>query len=166
MQLQTLRAGWRNEYINAPRETSDHDCIFCLYPGRDNDRDDLLLHRGEDCYVLMNRYPYTTAHLMVIPYLHTNRLSDLPSSTTAEMMQLCSKTTEVLNDVYHPNGFNIGMNIGEAGGAGIAEHLHLHIVPRWNGDTNFISIFAETRVLPETLLSTYDKLAERWKTKD
>lgn len=161
--MEVLHAGWRSEYINAPRGTDTHKtCIFCEYPKRDDDEENLLLHRGQEVFVLMNRYPYSTGHLMVIPYRHTSDYASLTEVESAEMIRCSQRAVEVLKEVMHCDGINLGMNLGTSAGAGIAEHLHLHVVPRWNGDTNFMSVTAETKVLPESLIDTYRRLRAVW----
>ena len=133
-------------------------CVFCAKIRSDEDRKNLVLCRGKQAGVVMNLYPYNTGHVMVIPYAHVSRPADLDMETQTEMLSLVNKTMEVLQKVMNPEGFNIGANLGRAAGAGIDEHLHVHIVPRWNGDTNFMAVFSETRVVPELLEDTYNKL--------
>lgn len=161
--MEVLHAGWRSEYINAPHETAAiKRCIFCEYPKQNDDESDLLLYRGQQVFVLMNRYPYSTGHLMVIPYRHTSDYASLTEAECAEMMRCSQHAVSVLKEAMHCDGINLGMNLGTSAGAGIAEHLHLHVVPRWNGDTNFMSVTAETKVLPESLLDTYRRLRAIW----
>ena len=117
-----------------------------------------ILERGETCYVVLNAFPYNSGHLMVVPYLHESSLAALPAATAAEMMRLARRAERVLRTVYHPDGLNLGLNLGEAAGAGVAEHVHLHAVPRWSGDTNFMSVLAETRILPEMLADSWQRL--------
>ena len=146
---------WRMEYI----ENSKADgCIFCLAQEKEDSAENLIAFRGSYSYVILNRYPYTSGHLMVVPFEHQPNLETLDSQTRAEMMELTSRCMTVLRKVYNPQGFNIGANIGEAAGAGVKEHVHIHIVPRWAGDTNFMSALAETRVLPEALEDTYQRV--------
>jgi ATP adenylyltransferase len=137
-------------------------CILCEVLSFTDGDENLIVHRGQLAYVLMNRYPYTSGHLMVVPIKHASTLEELIPQARAEVMELTSQALSVLNEVYHPQGFNIGMNLGEAAGAGIAEHLHMHIVPRWIGDTNFMLTTASTRVLPEALEDTYQRIKEGW----
>lgn len=113
-------------------------------------------------FVLLNRYPYTSGHLLVVPYLHTDSLTHLDESTRGEMMEMVNRSLVVLEQVYHPQGFNFGCNIGQAAGAGVAEHVHLHILPRWNGDSNFVTTIGDTRILPETLEDTWEKVRNAW----
>ena len=127
-------------------------------PAQQNDRENLILHRGEHAFVMLNRYPYTNGHLMVAPFRHTGNMGDLSDAELLEVSQLVRDCVRWLTEAYHPQGFNIGVNMGRAAGAGIEDHLHWHIVPRWSGDTNFMSTVGETRVLAESLSDTYDRL--------
>jgi ATP adenylyltransferase len=133
-------------------------CIFCNEISADKDIENYILHRGSRCCLMLNLYPYNTGHLMVIPYEHVANFEDLSEETLTEMMLLIKKSLTALRQAMAPHGFNIGINVGKAAGAGIDEHVHVHIVPRWEGDTNFMTICAETRVVPELLDDTYDKL--------
>ena len=153
-----LNAPWRMEYIEQAEKSEG--CIFCDKPceGETCDRKNFILHRGKFCFVILNAFPYNSGHLMVIPYEHTADLSALSLETYQEMMQLASLAMDALTRVMSPDGFNLGMNLGRAGGAGISEHLHLHLVPRWVGDTNFMTTVAEARVVPEALERTWEKL--------
>jgi ATP adenylyltransferase len=161
--MDVLRAAWRAEYINSTLDEKHQDsCIFCSYIEEKNDIDNLLLYRGRLAFVIMNRYPYSSGHLMVIPYRHTSDFSSLSAEESIEIIQLSQRATDVLKSELRPDGFNLGMNLGKVAGAGIDAHIHLHIVPRWNGDTNFMSVTAETKVLPEALTSTYERLAHAW----
>jgi ATP adenylyltransferase len=117
-----------------------------------------IVSRGETCFVCLNAFPYSTGHVMVIPYRHADSLAGLESATAMEMMALAQRTETCLRDVYRPDGLNFGLNLGESAGAGVADHIHLHALPRWSGDTNFMTVIAETRVLPETLEITWSKL--------
>lgn len=137
-------------------------CVFCEAQGMPDGLDNLILHRDQRAFVILNRYPYTSGHLMVVPFVHVSTLTELDASTRAEMMELANRMMTLLVQEYSAQGFNIGVNIGEAAGAGITEHVHLHIVPRWTGDTNFMSTLGETRVLPETLEDTYQRLRAAW----
>jgi ATP adenylyltransferase len=158
--LNYLWSPWRMEYIED--ENKDNECVFCNAPGWPDFREHLIIHRGELTYLILNRYPYTSGHLMVVPYEHKRSLELLDNQTRAEIMELASKAIQVLRDTYQPQGFNVGINIGAAAGAGIVEHVHLHIVPRWTGDTNFMSSLSHTRVLPETLEDTYQRVLAGW----
>ena len=153
--MERLWTPWRFAYVSgeAPK-----GCILCEKWSSDQDRSNLVLLRGERAYILMNLFPYNPGHVMVSPVEHIATLPALDPATRAEIFELASLATEVLGHVMRPSGFNLGMNLGRSAGAGITDHLHLHIVPRWEGDTNFMPLLANTRVLPETLSQTYDKL--------
>lgn len=154
--MERIWAPWRIEYLE---NDSVDGCIFCDKPAEDDDRANYLLYRGERAYIIMNRYPYSNGHLMVAPYVHVGRLARLDRSTRGEIMELTARCTEALARVAQPQGFNIGANIGKAAGAGFDEHFHMHIVPRWTGDTNFMAVVGDTRVIPESLDATYERLA-------
>jgi ATP adenylyltransferase len=147
------------EYITNPKQ---ENCAFCCEAAKQDGFENLILYRAQRTFIILNRYPYTSGHLMVVPFGHFPSLELLDPETRAEMMEMCALTLRVLRDEYHPQGFNVGVNIGEAGGAGIEEHVHLHIVPRWGGDTNFMSSLAHTRVLPESLEKSYERLKKAW----
>jgi ATP adenylyltransferase len=132
-------------------------CLFCL-KAREEDAQAHIVHRGRLCFVILNRFPYNNGHLMVVPYAHMSTLEDLDARTLAELMLLTQLSLRVLREAYNPQGFNLGMNIGEVAGAGVAGHIHLHIVPRWGGDTNAMTVVGETRVIPEWLDQTYERL--------
>jgi ATP adenylyltransferase len=147
-------------YIRAFKK---HGCVFCQALAQPQDgEENLIVTRGEKAFVILNRFPYTSGHLMILPYLHAPRLEDLDPETRAEMMELVSRGSQVLQEIYNPQGFNIGINMGEAAGAGIEEHIHIHIVPRWSGDTNFMTAVGETRVVPEPLDETYRRVKAAW----
>lgn len=133
-------------------------CVFCNAQAQADSAENLIAFRGEKAYVILNRFPYTSGHLMVIPFTHVPNLEGLDAETRAEMMELTSRCTTVLREVYRTHSFNVGINMGEAAGAGVLGHVHIHIVPRWAGDTNFMSAVGETRVLPEALEDTYRRL--------
>jgi len=133
-------------------------CVFCNAQAKADSAENLIAFRGDHAYVILNRYPYTSGHLMVVPFDHKANLEELDAQTRAEMMELTARGMTVLRGVYNPQAFNMGANIGEAAGAGIREHVHIHIVPRWEGDTNFMSTLGETRVLPESLEDTYQRV--------
>lgn len=154
-----LWSPWRMTYIESSKEK---DCAFCKALQQPDGPENLIVVRGRHAFVILNRYPYTSGHLMVVPYAHVSLLEALDPETRADLMELTSRATQVLRSCYHPQGFNLGMNIGEAAGAGIAEHVHQHVVPRWGGDTNFMSSLANTRVLPEALEDTYRRVLEGW----
>lgn len=152
---------WRMKYIE--KESHQDKCPFCeAYSGTD-DGENLIIFRGDKTFVMMNRYPYTTGHLMILPVVHREKLSDLDQETRAEMMELIKKAGDTLQAVYQPQGFNVGLNIGTAAGAGIPKHLHWHVVPRWQGDTNYITTVGGVRVIPETLEDSYEKVLSSWK---
>lgn len=135
-------------------------CVFCNAQAKADSEENLIAFRGQHSYVILNRYPYTSGHLMVIPFEHKPNLEELNAETRAEMMELASRCTTILREVYRTQSFNMGINIGEAAGAGVLGHVHIHIVPRWVGDTNFMSSVGETRVLPEALEDTYKRVKE------
>lgn len=153
--MKRLWTPWRMKYLEAKRSEG---CVFCQKIADSDDAKNHILYRGKHACVMLNLYPYTSGHLMIIPYAHAGRLADLPMEAQTEMLALLNKSLEVLQRALSPEGFNIGMNLGRAAGAGIDEHIHVHAVPRWTGDTNFMAIFAETRVVPEWLDDTYRKL--------
>ncbi|GJM16608.1 MAG: hydrolase [Thermodesulfobacteriota bacterium] len=157
--MKTLWAPWRIEYITGEK---DNGCIFCDKPKEGNDKENLILFKGESSFIIMNRYPYSNGHLMAVPYRHTNNMSELNDDERLELMNLTTKCIEIL-DIMNPDGFNVGMNLGTAGGAGIDDHLHFHIVPRWNGDTNFMPLIGDVKVMPEYLEDTYKTLSEQIK---
>jgi len=140
-------------------------CVFCNAQAQADSAENLIAFRGKLSYVILNRFPYTSGHLMVIPFQHTSTLEELDADTRAEMMELTSRCTTELGKIYKPQGFNVGINIGEAAGAGVLGHIHIHIVPRWAGDTNFMSAIGETRVLPESLEQTYERVRQAFETK-
>jgi ATP adenylyltransferase len=151
-----LWAPWRIEYIKG--EKSD-ECIFCTKPALD-DESALIVRRGERCFVMLNAYPYTSGHVMVAPYEHTADLAGLDEPTSLELMSLTQESLRAIGEVYGPEGFNVGANLGTVAGAGVADHVHMHVVPRWEGDTNFMTALGETRVLPESLQDTQRNLKE------
>lgn len=148
-------APWRIEYI---RRSKDQDCILCSVPSRGEDEASLLLYRGTWNFIIMNAYPYSGGHLMVAPFKHTADLADLTPQESAEHFELVKLGIALLKDVAHPDGFNVGLNLGRVAGAGVDKHLHTHIVPRWLGDTNFMPVIADTRVMSESLPSMYSSL--------
>lgn len=153
--MKQLWAPWRMTYIAGEKESVGHGCIFCL---RDSAAEDIarqVLFRGEHAVVMMNRYPYTNGHLMIAPFRHTAELAELSPDEVLEMYQLTSMAQRILKETMQPQGFNLGMNFGRAAGAGVEDHLHLHLVPRWIGDTNFMPVFDEVRVIPQHLEATY-----------
>lgn len=137
-------------------------CAFCEAQIKEDGFGNLIVHRGEHCFVIMNLYPYNSGHMMVVTNAHTHLFSELPAEHMAEMTRLMQKAIKVLTKAYCPQGFNVGVNLGDAGGAGIKEHLHWHVIPRWFGDANFITVVGKTRVLPESLEESYNKIVETW----
>ena len=156
-----LWSPWRMKYIKNHKKPSA--CIFCEVLKQADGPNNLIILRSKFSFVILNRFPYTNAHLMVVPYVHQPSIENLDSGVRAEMIELVSQGMQVIRAEYNPEAFNIGGNIGAAAGAGMAEHVHIHVVPRWAGDTNFMSTVGETRVLPEELKETYQRLVERWK---
>ena len=157
--MEHIFSPWRYKYIaSADKDTG---CVFCR--ARDGEDDEfLIVYRGGLNFIILNLYPYTSGHLMIVPYEHTDSLAAADTNTTAEMMELAKRAQVALEAEYRPDGFNIGMNLGRSAGAGVADHIHLHFVPRWTGDANFVSIVGETRVLPEDLATTYEKLKKHF----
>jgi ATP adenylyltransferase len=145
-------------------DTNDGGCIFCMAAEGSDDRENLVFYRGQNVFMILNRYPYTSGHVMCVPYAHQAHLQDLLEETRIELMACMTKTVAVLQQVYEPEGFNIGLNLGEVAGAGVAEHLHIHIVPRWVGDTSFMTAVGSTRVLPESLEDTYRRVKDTWES--
>jgi ATP adenylyltransferase len=154
--MENLWAPWRMEYIKKCDEIPG--CIFCVLPAAQNDRENLILHRGEKCFVMLNTFPYNTGHLMIAPFKHTADMYDLDDEELLEISRTIRYAVKLLTETMQPDGFNLGVNLGRTAGAGVADHIHWHIVPRWNGDTNFMPVVADTKVLPESLLGTYDRL--------
>jgi ATP adenylyltransferase len=147
---------WRYQYVT--KGDSPSGCVFCAAAGAVEDRDNLIVHRARHNFVILNRFPYTNGHVMVVPFQHAAMLEELAEETLLEMMRLARECEKHLRAAYRPDGLNIGMNLGRSAGAGIADHLHMHILPRWAGDTNFMTVTGETRVLPEDLPVTWEKL--------
>lgn len=146
------------EYIE--NHNKQKGCVFCDMQAMEDGPDNLIVYRGQLAFVILNRFPYTSGHVMVVPFAHKPNLEALDPAARGEMMELTSRATTVLHEIYDTEAFNIGINIGEAAGAGIKEHVHIHIVPRWNGDTNFMSTLSETRVLPEALEDTWRRVRD------
>ena len=153
--MERLFAPWRIRYILAPKPK---DCVFCTAPKESRDKENLLLYRGKTCYIIMNRNPYNPGHVMVCPYRHIPSVEDMTDEEMLESMKLVNLSIKAIRKSMSPDGFNVGINIGKVAGAGIAAHLHIHIVPRWNGDTSFMPILADVQVVPEALEETYDKI--------
>jgi ATP adenylyltransferase len=163
--MKQLWAPWRLESIKTDPAKEHGGCIFCLFPeaqGAEADREHLILARSAHSFVILNRYPYNNGHLMVVPRRHTAEFTALPEGELADLHRLLQGSVAVVNEVYQPAGLNIGMNVGKAAGAGIADHLQYHLVPRWMGDTNFVPLIAETKVLVEHLMASYDRLKPRF----
>ncbi len=155
--FEKLWAPWRMRYIEGIGGVED-GCIFCVKPREGNDEKNCIVHRGDTCYIIMNIFPYNNGHLMVVPFLHTSRFSELDSAVRLEMQDMAGLAMEAIESTMRPDGFNMGMNIGRTAGAGIADHLHLHVVPRWNGDTNFMPVIGNTKVISEALEDSYGKI--------
>lgn len=153
--MKHLWAPWRMEYI---LKEKNEGCIFCEIPKENRDKENYVLYRGKSCFVILNTYPYNNGHIMIAPYAHIKNLEQLNKDTINELMSLCQKSISVLKEKMNPQGFNIGANIGKVSGAGILDHVHLHIVPRWQGDTNFMPVILDTKVMPQYLSETYDLL--------
>ncbi len=150
---------WRYDYL-ASGGQKPASCVFCVSEDRSRDAERLIVFRGTHNFMILNLFPYTSGHLMVAPYAHRDTISGADPLQLSEMMQLAQRSIAALQKLYRPDGFNVGMNLGTAAGAGIREHFHLHVVPRWAGDANFVSVVGETRVLPEELTVTYRRLSE------
>ena len=157
--MERLWSPWRMEYILSEK---GERCIFCDKIADDDDQANYILHRGAKCYVMLNIYPYNNGHLMVSPYRHVPGPEQLEEDELTEMMLMVNRSLKALRQAMHPNGFNMGINIGKAAGAGIEGHAHIHVVPRWQGDTNFMPALSQTRVIPELLDETYRKLKAAW----
>lgn len=153
--MRQIWAPWRMRYIESPKAGP---CILCTKPRSSDDRVSYILERTEHSFVMMNLYPYSNAHLMVSPYAHVDRLAALDQAAALDLTLTLARAVERLRAAVAPEGFNVGLNLGKPAGAGIDDHLHFHIVPRWNGDTNYMTLFAEVRVIPEHLDATYDRL--------
>ena len=151
-------APWRMKYV----QSHNRGCVFCSVQKHPDGPAHLVIYRGRKAFVILNRFPYTSGHIMVVANSHLPSFEDLDSETRAEMIELATKCIQVLRRVYQPQAFNLGANIGEAAGAGVAGHVHMHVVPRWKGDTNFMGVVSETRVLPEALEDTYSRIRKAW----
>jgi ATP adenylyltransferase len=160
--MDRLWSPWRYRYISG--EAPANGCIFCVKPAANDDREHLIVHRGEHNFVILNLYPYTSGHLMVAPFAHIPTLEEAPEPVAAELMALTRRAERLLRQTYRAPGFNIGMNIGSSAGAGVAGHIHMHVLPRWPGDANFMTVVGETRVLPEDLGETWNKLTQAFRT--
>ena len=159
--MEHLHAPWRIDYILSPKEPHGEESLFTRIAQSSDDEANLVVHRDKTCYVVMNRYPYNGGHLMVVPYKQAAELDELDDQELADLMRLSQRCIQVLKKVMNPQGFNVGLNLGQVAGAGIREHLHQHVVPRWNGDINFMPVIGQTAVLPEALESLAAKLSAR-----
>jgi ATP adenylyltransferase len=159
--VERIWAPWRLEYVKDASKDADDECIFCGGLAGD-DEASLIVHRGERCFVILNKYPYTNGHLMVAPFEHLATIQQLDPPTVGELMALAQRAMTVLEAEYNPHGYNVGFNQGRVAGAGVEHHIHLHVVPRWGGDTNFMSVLADTRVMAQTLEQTYAALRGRF----
>jgi ATP adenylyltransferase len=158
--MDQLWTPWRYQYVTTADKAKE--CVFCTLPRRGDDEAALILHRGQHNFIILNAFPYTSGHAMVVPYAHLDRLRKLPSDAATEMMDLTQRLEQALIETYHPDGVNLGMNIGKAAGAGVAGHIHMHVLPRWIADSSFITTVGETRVLPELLAETYQRLKQKF----
>lgn len=156
--MERIWAPWRIQYIQMEKPEG---CILCEKPKQNNDALNYILHRGDKNFIILNSYPYNPGHLMVAPYRHVASLEGLTEEERHEHFEIVSRSIKVLRQVFNPGGFNIGMNVGKVAGTGIDDHFHTHIVPRWQGDTNFMPVLADIRVLPEALAETYQKLKDK-----
>ncbi len=155
---QRIWAPWRLDYVKDASKDSEEECIFCAKPAAHEDEENLIVHRAERCFVILNLYPYTNGHLMVAPYDHVATLPELDAEVVAEMMSLSQQAMRLLERTYEPHGYNVGFNQGRIAGAGVEHHIHMHVVPRWGGDTNFMPVLADTRVMPQSLAQSYEAL--------
>jgi ATP adenylyltransferase len=151
---------WRYAYVTSAHKATA--CLFCEVLQAGNDEKAFIVHRDKHCFVILNAYPYTSGHVMVVPYQHTDRLQGLSAEAAQELMDLTIRMEGILRDLYHPDGLNLGMNLGKAAGAGIGEHVHMHVLPRWVADASFMSVIGETRVLPEELATTYRRIKAKF----
>lgn len=158
--MEHLWAPWRMAYITAS-DGPEKGCIFCVKPGEGRDEENLIVWRGERCFALMNLFPYNNGHLMVAPYAHVPTMLELDAATLTDIMLVTQRCLRALDAALHPHGYNMGVNQGTVAGAGIADHIHFHIVPRWNGDTNFMPVLADVKVMPDFLENTYRQIREQ-----
>jgi ATP adenylyltransferase len=160
--MEKLYSPWRSKYIEGFKGTAQKDegCIFCAAMENTNDKERFVIYRGSEAFVMMNLYPYNSGHMMIVPKRHTSDFSSLSADELAECMSLLQLSQKALGDLSHPHGYNIGMNLGKSGGAGIDDHLHWHIVPRWNGDTNFMPVLADVKMVSEDMEKQWEKLYE------
>ena len=163
--MDRLYTPWRFDYIkgaSGEKTGTSPACVFCSIAARGEDEATFILHRARLNFVVLNIYPYTSGHLMIVPFEHTADFANLSAETSSEMMELAKRSQAILEETYRPHGFNLGMNLGQAAGAGVTDHLHLHVLPRWMGDANFMTTVGDTRVIPEDLRATYEKLRGRF----
>ncbi|HNU08212.1 MAG TPA: HIT domain-containing protein [Pyrinomonadaceae bacterium] len=164
--MDLLWSPWRYDYITkdiANSAADPCDCVFCrILESSAGDKEKFILHRAEHNFVILNIYPYITGHLMIVPYEHLANFDELSTPVSNELTEITKRCQSILREVYRPDGFNIGMNLGKAAGAGVAGHLHQHILPRWSGDSNFMTSIAQTRTIPEALTMTFEKLSSRF----
>jgi ATP adenylyltransferase len=151
-------APWRLKYVKDASKDAEEECIFCAAPAASDDEVNLIVHRGERCFVILNKFPYTNGHLMVAPYEHLATLPEVGRETIAELMDFAQTAMVALEQRYRPHGYNVGFNQGRVAGAGFEHHIHMHVVPRWGGDTNFMPVLADTRVMPQSLEQSYEAL--------
>jgi ATP adenylyltransferase len=149
---------WRYQYMKEAISGKSAECIFCDAAARKDDAETLVVYRGANTFVILNRFPYTSGHVMVVPYAHVSRLADCDAPTLDEIMNISQRVETVFTELYKPDGMNLGMNLGRAAGAGVVGHIHMHVLPRWFGDSNFMTVVGETRVHPEELSTTYQRL--------
>ena len=159
MTEQRLWAPWRLEYIKGPKAD---ECIFCTKPDDGDDRACYIVHRGEHCFAILNAFPYNNGHLMISPYRHVPSIEELEGDALLELMTIAQSGIAALREAYGPEGFNLGINQGKVAGAGVEHHVHLHIVPRWGADTNFMPVIGDTRVLPQSLDDSYADITRAW----
>jgi ATP adenylyltransferase len=159
---QRIWAPWRLEYVKDASKDKESECIFCAALEAGDDEANLIVERGERCFVILNRFPYTNGHLMIAPYEHVAELQSLDEETVAEVMSLAQRGIAALQQSYAPHGYNVGFNQGRVAGAGVEHHIHMHVVPRWGGDTNFMPVLGDTRVMNQTLEDSYATLKGAW----
>ncbi len=163
MSLERLWAGWRSEYVSSATDANDEECVFCRILASDLPPDETyILWRGERCAALLNAYPYTSGHLMVMPLRHEGELEAVDPAEAAELWDAVTQAVRALKAAYQPHGINVGANLGRVAGAGVPGHFHVHVLPRWDGDTNFMTTVAEVRVIPESLGASYERLSSAW----
>jgi ATP adenylyltransferase len=157
---QRIWAPWRLSYVKDASKDNESECIFCAALEAKDDEASMIVHRGERCFVILNKFPYTNGHLMVAPYEHIATLQDLDEPTVAELMGLAQRGMNALESSYSPHGYNVGFNQGRVAGAGVEHHIHMHVVPRWGGDTNFMPVLGDTRVMNQTLVDSFRTVRE------